>query len=842
MTLPKFTELHSKYSATEVRAPLKAVIEELNHEVPGTKLPGLGKDVPNPDPKLAIKAGDTGPRYKAMIADIKKRADHTGLHGLKHGLKLHSGDVAEEVLLFVVDQAILISELSGGIHLKLRSLAGGDPGSPEHDGLLLKGENGVARRAVGSAGDASKKAVDKILSDSPPEAPKGQPSAHDLLYYSSLTYQNLDKALWHTFRARKARRILAAYLKTEGKTLKHCADAALASFLLQTYMHHLHKARIYASPMVALVEFCSHWCAEWGKAWRGSGEDDAEALNNLQTVYDTIFALNVTHKEWDCVKNAGLCYGPDDDPKKGMQPKKPLGAAASGKTLFEDVSHWEDLKKYALEKKINAGKKLSTAGVTVANFFKKGVFKAKVFYEEGLEPLFKDEEFLKEADVRIKDDSVRDQDNAEDIIAETKLQYERFAAWVLGDAANHDWTKDDKTIKRLRRKMVAGLHSDEKHEANPPYHVLFKDKLPDGLFARMQYDIYGLVEARDFGKNVKNAWKKFWAPKKKGEIGVTLFFIAAGVAVAIGTAGVGLPVVALIGLAAAKKVAQKAALKGIKKANAKLNTAALKGKEKDGKTDSPDNEQLTLTATQARESAQSMARHFVSSFKNFQRMSELKEANKANKGKKFYWDNCGSAVGYAYAAYAFDHHYTKTVARLQSLTALSDALLGALAECETDSDACLDLMDRATAVVKRKVDDHVKTCDGRTDGKSRMAASRGSPTYISQNFPSCICYAPNEHNPTNETSGSPYAMFSPSRGLFHMDYVLKKEGTYPPYDMLEHWVNFRDVHLAALKKEVKAVVEEEKKKAKQGLAKDKADQDALAQEMGENQDDLADLE
>jgi uncharacterized NAD(P)/FAD-binding protein YdhS len=60
--------------------------------------------------------------------------------------------------------------------------------------------------------------------------------------------------------------------------------------------------------------------------------------------------------------------------------------------------------------------------------------------------------------------------------------------------------------------------------------------------------------------------------------------------------------------------------------------------------------------------------------------------------------------------------------------------------------------------------------------------------------------------------------------------------------MLEHWVNFRDVHLAALKKEVKAVVEEEKKKAKQGLAKDKADQDALAQEMGENQDDLADLE
>ncbi|HEX9577619.1 MAG TPA: hypothetical protein VF993_07690, partial [Myxococcales bacterium] len=116
------------------------------------------------------------------------------------------------------------------------------------------------------------------------------------------------------------------------------------------------------------------------------------------------------------------------------------------------------------------------------------------------------------------------------------------------------------------------------------------------------------------------------------------------------------------------------------------------------------------------------------------------------------------------------------------------------------------------------------------------------PTYISQNFPSCICYAPNEHNPAQPDSGSSYAPFSPSRGLFHLDYILKKEGAYPPYDMLEHWVNFRDVHLAALKKEVKAVTEEERKKAKEGLAKDKPDQDALAHEMGGDEDDLIDLE
>jgi hypothetical protein len=225
-------------------------------------------------------------------------------------------------------------------------------------------------------------------------------------------------------------------------------------------------------------------------------------------------------------------------------------------------------------------------------------------------------------------------------------------------------------------------------------------------------------------------------------------------------------------------------------------------------------------------------------------MSELKERFKANKGKKFYWDNCGSAVGYAYAAYAFDHHFTKTVARLQSLTALADAVFGALEECEAffASEPTHKLMDDIEALVKQKVDWHVEHCDGRKDGKSRMAASRGSPTYISQNFPSCICYAPNEHNPPNETSGSAYVMFSPSRGLFHLDYMVKKEGTYPPYDMLEHWVNFRDVHLAALKKEVKAVVEEEKKKAKEALAKDKADQDALAHEMGGDQDDLIDLE
>src|SRR5438067_5097157 len=212
MTLPKFSELNSDYSPAEARKGLDAVVKDLDHPVDDPKLQGLG-------------GGDTGPRYKALMADIKKRAEHTGLHGLKHNLKLHTGDVAEEVLLFLVDQAVLLSEFSGPIHAQMRSLAGGDPGSPERDSMLLKTENGAALRTVNSSGDASKKAVEKLLSDTPPEPPKGQPSSHDLLFYSSLTYQYLDKALWHIFRARKARGILDAFMKGEGKEIKHCADA-----------------------------------------------------------------------------------------------------------------------------------------------------------------------------------------------------------------------------------------------------------------------------------------------------------------------------------------------------------------------------------------------------------------------------------------------------------------------------------------------------------------------------------------------------------------------------------------------------------------------------------------
>src|SRR5205085_7091605 len=179
------------------------------------------------------------------------------------------------------------------------------------------------------------------------------------------------------------------------------------------------------------------------------------------------------------------------------------------------------------------------------------------------------------------------------------------AGWVLGPAADHNWTKDDKAIKRLRRKLVSGKHDDVKHEADLPYEILFKKDLPEGLYSRMMYDIYGLVEAKDFGKDVKNSWKKFWAPKKKSDMAVTLLFMGIGIAVGIGTAGAGLPVLALLGIAAGKNMARKAAMTGAKAANSALNSKTLKGKDND------DNTILTLNATQARESAQSMARHFV---------------------------------------------------------------------------------------------------------------------------------------------------------------------------------------------------------------------------------------
>src|SRR5207237_3618105 len=142
---------------------------------------------------------------------------------------------------------------------------------------------------------------------------------------------------------------------------------------------------------------------------------------------------------------------------------------------------------------------------------------------------------------------------------------------------------------------------------------------------------------KDFSKNVKNSWKKYFAGKKKGEMAVTLLFLGVGLAVGFGTAGAGLPVLALLGISAGKHMAKKGFMKGVKAANSELNTKALKGKDTD------DNTILKLNATQARESSQAMARHFVSSFKNFERMSKLREQFKKSGNK---WANCREAAGY----------------------------------------------------------------------------------------------------------------------------------------------------------------------------------------------------
>lgn len=822
MDLPKFSELNTDYNPAQAKERLQAVVAELS------------KGVPDKMSMVGLGTGDLSARWKALVEDVQKRADHKGIHGFKHDLKLHGGGFAEEVVLFVIEQAVLLAQLDAGVKDKLDYLAGGDAANPGN--LVQQGENAASKGATGLSGDAARAGVEKlILSPSGPKPPEGQPSAHDLLYYSTLTYQYLDKALWHTLRARKARRILDAYKKKNGGKvpMRHCSDAAVAAFLLQTYFHHFHKASVYASPMFALVEFVTHYTEQWRKQWVGSGETDAAALNNLAIVYDTIFALRATHKQWDCVAKGGLCYGPGDDPKKQATPLKALGATDGTDALKPPLVSqpwYEDVKKKAIETADKASKAWAAAGVSVDKFFGGTKFKANVFYEETLKPLFDEENFLEGEDVRAKEATIRDTEKVEEVLRDVKLQAERFNFWVMAQAGPYDLKADKQFVQRSMRRVVAGVHDDEKHEAQPPFEKIFKDKKVEALYARLMYDVYGLVEAKDLGKNVKNAWKKFWAPQKKGELAVTLLFLAGGIAVSIGTAGIGLPVVALLGIAAGKKIVKKATLKGVKAANSKLNSKTLKG----GDTD--ENTELTLNASEAREGAASLARHFVSAFKNLNRLQGLKEQYKANKDAKAYFPNCAAAASYAYAAYAFDHHFTKVLARLQNLTAMAQAALGTLSEGDAyfASAEFTGLVDEIHKLVAQPASWHTEHCDGKKLGaKSRLTASRASPVYVSQNLPSAICYAPNENAPVHDTSGSAYAVSSPQRGLFWGDYINKKNAAYPPFDMLEHWVNARDLVLKDLKDTIKADAEAEAKKDAE-LIKDKADQAPVMERLGVN--------
>ena len=65
--------------------------------------------------RIQMGEGDVNKRYAALLSDIKKkRADHTGIHGLKHDLALYGKDVAEEVVLFVIEQALVIAQTDAG--------------------------------------------------------------------------------------------------------------------------------------------------------------------------------------------------------------------------------------------------------------------------------------------------------------------------------------------------------------------------------------------------------------------------------------------------------------------------------------------------------------------------------------------------------------------------------------------------------------------------------------------------------------------------------------------------------------------------------------------------------
>ena len=137
------------------------------------------------------------------------------------------------------------------------------------------------------------------------------------------------------------------------------------------------------------------------------------------------------------------------------------------------------------------------------------------------------------------------------------------AVRVLGDERRAHLRLEegrDRFTKRNMRRMVAGAHDDLSHAGQTRPTPRFSNgrptrrtaKVADAHVARMMYDVYGLVEAKDLTKNVKNLWKKKWSTVKKGEMAVTMLFLAAGIAISICTMGAGLPVMALVGIAAAK--------------------------------------------------------------------------------------------------------------------------------------------------------------------------------------------------------------------------------------------------------------------------------------------------
>src|SRR5207245_635211 len=134
-------------------------------------------------------------------------------------------------------------------------------------------------------------------------------------------------------------------------------------------------------------------------------------------------------------------------------------------------------------------------------------------------------------------ESIREQEEMEEVLRDTRLQFERFNFWVMNKT--HDWKSDPEFVKKDMRKVVAGAHDDDKHAAQLPWDKLWKDDPNQARLSRMMYDVYGLVESKDFTKNVKNTFYKFWAPKKKGELALKLIFYGGGIALSITTAGLG---------------------------------------------------------------------------------------------------------------------------------------------------------------------------------------------------------------------------------------------------------------------------------------------------------------
>src|SRR5213078_10875 len=95
------------------------------------------------------------------------------------------------------------------------------------------------------------------------------------------------------------------------------------------------------------------------------------------------------------------------------------------------------VKKFASEKKTKAAKSMGAAASSVEKFFKGAKFGAHILYEDTLRPLWEDTGIP-------EGESIRDALSPEEILRETKLQFERFSFWVMsGEAAAYDWKKDE---------------------------------------------------------------------------------------------------------------------------------------------------------------------------------------------------------------------------------------------------------------------------------------------------------------------------------------------------------------------------------------------------------------